>query len=219
MATDDRPVLILGAGGHAKVVLSILQACRREAAAVVGRLPDRTNGFGEVPVIPDDDEALARAKDAGLSFIVAIGDNQTRRVLYERFLSEGVPASSAVHPAAVVASGAEYGSGNMVGAMAVVGPAARVGANTVINTGAIVEHDCVIGDHVHVAPGVRMGGQVSVGDGALVGMGAVLLPGVQVGPAAVIGAGAVVLRDVPAGETLVGVPAKPLHGGRASCTV
>lgn len=218
MGSDDRPVLILGAGGHAKVVLWILRASGRDAAAVVGRLSDPTNGFGEVPVIPGDDEALARAKDAGLSFIVAIGDNQRRRLLYERFLSEGIPASCAVHPTAVIAADAEYGSGSVVGATAVLAPNAKVGANTIINTGAIVEHDCCVGNHVHVAPGVRMGGHVHVEDEALVGIAAVLLPGVQVGRSALVGAGAVVLGDVSAGDTVVGVPAKPLRGGTLPCT-
>lgn len=217
MEANDRAVMILGAGGHAKVVLYILRAAGHETAAVVGQPPDPANGFGDVPVIPSDDEAVARAKEAGLSFIVAIGDNRKRRLVYERFLSEGIPASCAVHPAAVVASEAEYGSGTVVGATAVIAPDTRVGANAVINTGAIIEHDCVVGDHVHVAPGVRMGGQVHVGDEALVGIGAVLLPGVRVGPGAVVGAGAVVLRDVPAGNTVAGVPARPLRGGRVPC--
>lgn len=218
MNTSETPIMILGAGGHAKVVFGILQASGRETAAVVGYLPDGANGFGDVPVIADDDEALARAKDAGFSFIVAVGDNRKRRSLYERFVFEGIPASCAVHPTAAVATDVECGSGTVVGAMAVIGPNARIGANTVINTGAIVEHDCWVGEHVHVAPGVRMGGQVHVEDEALVGIGAVLLPGVQVGFSAVVGAGAVVLRDVPAGDTVVGVPAEPLRGGTLPCT-
>ncbi len=218
METNDKPVMVVGAGGHARVVLYILEASGHEPAAVVGQLPDPGDTFGKVPVIASDDEALAQAKEAGLAFIVAIGDNHKRRSLYERFCSEGVPASCAVHPTAVVASGAEYGAGTVVGAMAVIAPDARVGANAVINTGAIIEHDCVVGDHVHVAPGVRMGGRVSIGDEALIGMGAVLLPGVQVGAEAVVGAGAVVLSDVSAGSTVVGVPAKPLERSAVPCT-
>jgi sugar O-acyltransferase (sialic acid O-acetyltransferase NeuD family) len=218
METNNRPVMILGAGGHARVVLYILEASGRQAAAVVGRVPELGTGFGDVPVIASDDEALLRAKEAGLSFIVAVGDNERRRALYERFLSEGIPANCAAHPTAVVGSRAAYGSGTVVGAMAVIAPDARVGVNAIINTGAIVEHDCLIGDHAHIAPGVRMGGQVRVGDGALIGMGAVLLPGVRVAPAAIVGAGAVVVEEVPEATTVVGVPARPVRGGAISCT-
>lgn len=137
-------------------------------------------------------------------FIVGVGDNRVRERLGGTV--------TVMHQTAIVSPLAAIGQGVFVAARAFVGPGANVAAGVIVNTGAIVEHDCRIGPFAHVASGVVLGGGVEIGRGALVGAGAVVKPWTKIGDWAVVGCGAVVVSDVPAGETWVGVPARPVIG-------
>jgi len=197
---------IIGAGGHAKVVLStVLEA----GLSVDGLFDDDPKKQGidimGIPVIGRISDARKRGPACG---ILAIGDNRTRyRLAQELSEWEWLPV---VHPKAYVHPSVRLGPGTVVFAGAIVQPGVRVGAHIIINTGATVDHDCLVGDFVHIAPGAHLAGSVTIGEGALIGIGAVVLPGIKVGAWAVVGAGAVVVEDVPPHVTVVGVPAKPL---------
>lgn len=204
--------VILGAGGHARVVLDALIAQSRwQRFVFLDRDPAlRGRQVSGVPVVGNDDD-LAQAGGNGFThFIVGvggIGDNAPRLKLYEKGLAAGLEPATAVHPAACLVASCVIGDGTAVLAGVVVNPDAMVGRNVVLNTGCIVEHDCRIGDHVQVSPGAIVLGGVSVGRLAYIGAGAVLIQGVRIGEGAVVGAGAVVLADVPDGARAVGVPA------------
>jgi sugar O-acyltransferase (sialic acid O-acetyltransferase NeuD family) len=194
-------VVVIGAGGHAKVVISTLAASGTPVAAVVD---DDHSKWGTVaqgtPV-----ERLERAR-VGRG-IVGIGDNAQRRDMVRALNLEW---QTAVHPAAYVHPSAKLGRGSVVFAGAIVQPDAVIGDHVIVNTGATVDHDCVIGDFAHIAPGVHLAGSVRVGEGAFLGIGSVACPGVRIGCWARLGAGAVAIRDVPDGVLAVGVPAMEL---------
>lgn len=144
------------------------------------------------------------------ALIVAIGDNDTRRRLFERYRAQGERFGTARHPAAIVADDVVVGEGAMILAGAILNAGVRVGDNAIVNTGAIVEHHVVVGDHSHVAPGTCIGGQAAIGDQALIGIGATVLPRLRIGSGSVVGGGAVVTRSVPDGVTVVGTPARAM---------
>lgn len=204
--------VILGAGGHARVVLDALVAqARWSRYAFLDRDPalhGRT--ISGVPVAGDDDDLVHAGRNGFTHFIVGVGgvgDNAPRSALFEKGLAAGLEPATALHPAAHLAASCAIGDGTAVLAGAIVNPDAAVGRNVVLNTGCIVEHDCRIGDHVQVSPGAIVLGGVSIGHMAYIGAGAVLIQGVRIGEGAVVGAGAVVLADVPDGARAVGVPA------------
>ncbi|QXE90592.1 acetyltransferase [Geomonas subterranea] len=205
------PVLIIGAGGHAKVLVEALLA---EGALIAGMLDADPARLGDsvlgVPVIGDDNTAEDFPRDAVrlVNGIGSIGLPEMRRSIFERFSARGYRFATVVHPSAVVASDVELGAGAQIMAGAVLQPGCRIGDNVIINTRASVDHDCTIGDHTHIAPGVTLSGGVTVGSGCHVGTGATVIQGVRIGDGSVIGAGAVVTKDVAAGLTVVGVPAK-----------
>jgi sugar O-acyltransferase (sialic acid O-acetyltransferase NeuD family) len=203
-------VLVLGAGGHAQVVADILRAQRLAGGPIsfVGYLDDRAADLRDAlggDVLGTIEDCSKIEHDA---LIVAIGDNATRRRLFDHAQDRGAHFATARHPASTIAPNVGVGRGSMVCAGVVVNTMAVIEANTIINTAASVDHHCHIGSHVHIAPGVRLGGDVTVDEGALVGIGAIVLPGKTIGAWAVVGAGAVVISDVPAGATVVGVPAR-----------
>jgi UDP-perosamine 4-acetyltransferase len=208
--------VILGAGGHAKVLIDALRAGGSFVPYGVldSRYPDGPAEVLGVPVLGDD-SLLAEMAGKGVScFAVGVGstgDAGPRRRLYALGLSHHLGPVTVIHPAAWVSPWAKLGAGCQLFAGGVVNAGARLGVNVIVNTGAIVEHDCVIGDHAHIATGACLAGAVEVGEGAHVGSGAAVRQQLRIGRHAVVGTGAVVVKDVPEGVVVAGVPARVLR--------
>ncbi len=200
-------ILVLGAGGHAKVVADIL---RCQGLSVAGFLDDDPQAWGTtrlgLPVLGAIAD-FAQHQPDGL--VLGIGANGVREQIVARLGAAAQPLwCNAIHPRATVAASVQLGRGIVVVAGAVVNPDSVLGDHVIINTGATVDHDCVVGEYVHIAPGVHVCGGVRIGPYAFIGVGAALTPGRNVGAHTIVGAGAVVVRDVPAGVTAKGVPAR-----------
>lgn len=206
-----RPILLYGAGGHARVCLDLL--LEEPWVEIAGVLSDDGRGRADLGhAAQDGPEELQRLAESGISatFCVGIGDNFARQRVSGILTQSGHHLTQAVSRAATVAASVKLGDGVQILPGAIVMAAAVLGDGVIVNTNASVDHDCVIGDFAHVAPGVALGGDVRIGARTLVGLGARVLPGVRVGADVVIGGGAVVIRDVPDGLTVVGNPARPL---------
>src|SRR5581483_3713754 len=203
-------VAVLGAGGHAKVVIATLQAAGFTVGAVFD--DDRSKQGSRLLGVEVQGTLDDFAGSGYRRAVLAIGDNATRMRLAER-LGDRLPEIEwivAVHPQACLHESVKLGEGAVVFAGAIIQPDTMIGAHTIINTGATVDHDCRIGDFAHIAPGVHLAGEAHVGRGAFLGIGAAIIPGRAVGEWATVGAGAVVVSDIPANVTAVGVPARVL---------
>ena len=208
--------VIIGGGGHARVLIDCLQAAGMSLALAV--LDADPSLWGktilDVPVLGNDNMLSGLARAGTRHFIVGIGatgDNRRRRAAFENALALGLRPLSVRHPSAVVSRSAGIGEGAQLLPACIVNTGARVGTNVIVNSGAVVEHDCAIGDHAHVATGAMLAGTVSVGSGAHIGAGAVIRQGVHIGDDALVGAGAVVVKDVAAGTVVIGVPAETIQ--------
>ena len=200
----DRQLILLGGGGHAKVVAEAAVAAGWSVKGVI----DPKKPSWEIPYLGDDG-AMESFRSPDVRFIVAIGDPPSlRQVVYERVPQE--EAAIIIHPGAIISVSARIAPGCQIMAGAVLQADVTVAENSIINTGARIDHDCQIGPHSHVAPGAVLCGGIIVGSHALIGAGAVLTPGVRIGEGAVVAAGAVVVRDTPANGRVGGVPAQPL---------
>lgn len=197
-------LLIVGAGGHAKVVVDAARAASIEVAGALGRPGDPDTVLG-IPVITD-----ASSVDADC-FIVAIGDNGVRARRFSEFSASGLPPANVIHPSAVIGSNVDFGQGVFVAAGVVVNACAQIGDDSVLNTGCTVDHDCRVGAHALVGPGASLCGGASVGEGVTLGAGACVVPGASVGTWTVVGAGAAVTNDLPSESVCVGVPATPIR--------
>jgi sugar O-acyltransferase (sialic acid O-acetyltransferase NeuD family) len=191
-------IIIYGGGGHAKVVLDVIQQSGQNAEGVIDNKFD-----GDLLGIPRYREIPAQLRDCAV--IVAIGDNKVRKQISAGLNNHFI---NVVHPSAMVSAHATVGTGNMLLHRAIVQAGTTIGNHTIINTAAQVDHDCTIGNYVHVAPGAILCGTISIGEGTLVGAGAVIKPGVKIGAWAVIGSGTVVIRDVPDFAVVVGNPGR-----------
>ena len=201
------PVLVLGAGGHAKVVIESLRACGREVVGVLDADPTPRKVAG-APVIGSDD-ALERLRAEGMACaFVALGGNALRARLGARLRSLGYALADAVHPSATLSPSVALGEGVAVMAGACLNADTRVGDFAIVNTGSTVDHDGDLGEACHVAPRCGLAGNVTLGARAFLGVGCSVIPDVTIGADAVVGAGAAIVRDIPAGALAMGVPAR-----------
>lgn len=195
----DIPVVIFGAGGHARVVLELLEEAGRGVRGFVADAPDVTTLLG-YPV-QDWKDAIVDGSD----WIVAIGDNAVRR---KKAALIGSAFQKVAHRSAYLSPRMSWGEGTVMMSGASIHTAAIVGRHCIVNTHASVDHDCVLGDYVHVAPHAALCGHVEVGEGTLIGAGAIVTPRVRIGRWTVIGAGAVIRSDIPDGVMVAGNPGR-----------
>jgi len=200
---------VLGAGGHAKVVISTLQACGLLDLALYDDEPSKAGTHVLGVEVRGTLELVARGIFGAV--VIAIGDNQMRHSIVRRLGDRTWVC--VVHPTACIHESVSVGVGTVVFASVTLQPDVTVGAHSILNTGAIVDHDCFIGDYAHVCPGVVLTGGVHVGEGALIGAGSTVAPGVRIGEWATVGAGTMVLRDVPAQALVAGNPGRLLQDG------
>jgi sugar O-acyltransferase (sialic acid O-acetyltransferase NeuD family) len=201
--------IVVGAGGHARVVMDALQLTY-PGPCHFAFVDDDVALHGQMILGQPVLGAASEFVQAGTFFHVAVGSNATRYLLHQRLMAAGGFPVAVVHPKAVVSSHAELAAATFVAAQAVIAPAAKIGIGVIVNHGAIVDHDCAVGDFCHIAPSASLAGGVTLGRQVFVGAGARVLPGVFIGDEAVIGAGAVVRADVSPNTTVVGVPARSL---------
>jgi sugar O-acyltransferase (sialic acid O-acetyltransferase NeuD family) len=201
--TTASGVYVIGAGGHGKVVVRLLQELGHHVAAVFDDDPRRWQApLLGVPVLGP----VTRIEEhPRLPAVIAVGDNAARRQIAERY---PLPWLTAVHPRAIVDRSVRLGRGTVVLPGAVIQVDACLGDHVIVNTAATVDHDCRIGDYAHLAPGSHLAGGVCIGGGVLVGIGAVAIPGITIGARTTVGAGAAVVCDLPSDAVAVGVPAK-----------
>ncbi len=197
-------LLILGAGGHGRVVAdaalasgawSRVSACDRNPARSAGKL------LSGVPLVAIDAPGLG-----SYMLHVAIGNAGNREK--ETAATSDRQHATVVHPYASVSSHASMVAGCFIAAQAVVAPGALIGRAVIINHGAVVDHDVVVGEFSHIAPGAVLGGGVQVGRRVLVGAGATVLPGIRIADDVTIGAGAVVADPIEQAGVYAGVPAR-----------
>lgn len=204
------PVIVLGAGGHAAVLIDALQITGRVILGCLapGNTPAATGPLG-VEILGNDG-ILARYAPDAVDLVNGIGATDTmaspggtvRRNLQLGLRQRGFIFASVIHPAATIGDGCDIAAGTQIMAGAVVQTGSRIGAGSIVNTGARIDHDCTVGELVHIAPGVTLCGDVTIGDGAFIGAGATVIPGIEIGAGARIGAGMTILADVPVADRL-----------------
>lgn len=198
-------IFLIGAGGHAKVVLDALLLNDAPLSQISIRDDRESLSHSSLLGCPINFPAFS-IEIADAFFHLSIGHAEVRRRMWDQFVRAGARALTIRHPLSAVSEFATVGDGSFLAAGAIVAPSSTIGCSVIVNHGAVVDHDCFVDSFSHIAPNATLGGGVKIGAGVLVGAGATILPGIEVAERAVIGAGTVVTKNVGVGEVLVGVP-------------
>ena len=203
----NKQVVIIGAGGHAKVIADIVEKSNDQIVGFLDdNLPKNTTIIKNYKVIGDfDNRFTISILNDNIEFITALGDNKKRKEIAN---TPNIKFYTAIHPSAQIGLDVEIGEGTVIMANSVINSSAKIGKHSIINTGAIVEHDNNIEDFVHISPNVALGGTVKVGECTHIGIGATVKNNITICNNCIIGAGAVVVKNINKEGIYVGVPVK-----------
>ncbi len=203
---SNKPVILIGCGGHAKVVACALLDSGREVIGVVDNQFDGVKPWRwGIDLIGDDSAVLGFADDE-VELALGIGQmpgNNLRQRIFDDFKDKGYRFATVVSPRAMISRDVVLAEGVQVLDGAIIQCCCVIGANTIVNTGAQLDHDCEIGSNCHLAPGTTLSGGVKVGNGTMIGVGATVIQGISIGQGAILGAGATCYRDVNDAELLL----------------
>lgn len=204
-------IVVIGGGGHAKVVISILGKLKRHR--ILGYIDLKDNGaLLGLPCLGSDRELAALAVERNeVSAVLAVGQvglGKQRHDLWKKLHSLALSFPLIVSPDAIVNEEVSGGEGAVVMDGAVINSGAKIGLGAIVNTNSTIEHDVVLEDWVHVAPGATISGGVTVGRFSMIGAGATIIEGKKIAAGCLVGAGATVVRDLKEAGVYVGSPAR-----------
>lgn len=195
---------LYGAGGHAKVVIEILNQNKIPIGGIFDDIPSADSLLGHEIL---DASELRQLKD--YEFIITIGNNKLRKKIAKKL--GPTKFGTVIHHTSNISESALINDGSLVTASVTINACCKIGDHCIINTGSVIDHDCQIDSYVHIGPNATLCGNIVIEEGALIGAGAVIGPGVKIGKWAIIGAGTVIIKDVPAFKTVVGAPVRYIN--------
>jgi len=204
----SKPILMLGAGGHAIVLMDIILSQGSEVIGVVcPTIEEERKAFFSGEHFSSDDDVFTFDPESIL-LVNGIGslpnDNGVRERLYNRFVSKGYKFATVISHNAIVSPSVKLGEGVQLMHGVIVQPGSYIGCNTIVNTGALVDHDCQVGEHNHLAPNVTFSGHVTTGKKVHVGTGASVIQNISIGDNTIVGAGSVVTRNISENSQVFG---------------
>lgn len=210
MPRNKPPVVLIGSGGHAKIIIDLVELANLYSIVGVTTIDPEIETFNNYPVLGGDDVLPSLWGDGIRHAVIGIGgftNNKLRKSIFEKLKSMGFEIVVTIHPSAVIARDVLIGEGSVLFAGVVLNPGVSIGKNVIIATGSTVDHETLIADHVLVSAGVSIGADVRIEEEALLAIGSTVVSGKKIGRNSLVAAGAVVVRDVEDGIAVAGVPA------------
>ena len=212
MGSDPPHRLIFVCGGRLAGLLYSIFGRQYEIVGYVDDVQDADAYLNRTYGVPclGSSAALPLLKAEGVAAVVSVTDAAARQKYGVLLRSLDFELATLVSPTAIVDEYARLGSGCIIRHQAIVSAQVELGRNCVVSDNAYVGHDSTVGDHTYISPGVCINGSVTIGEASFIGTGAVILPERRIGSGCTIGASACVVADVADGQTVAGVPARPL---------
>lgn len=207
-----KEIIIIGAGGHAKVIIDIILQRKEKIndnLMIKGILDDSFSENEEkelfgIPIIGKVDKILELSSN--IYYIIAIGSNSIRKKISQKY--KDIKYITLIHPKAIIAENVSINTGTVLMAGSIINSYTKIGKHCIINTGSIIEHDNIIEDYVHISPRAIICGGVIVEEETWIGAGSTVIQGLRIGKKVVIGAGSVTIKDVENFSIIAGIPAK-----------
>lgn len=204
-------IILVGSGGHAKIVIDILNEmnCYEVIGAVTN---EKLNSFCGLPVLGNDEVLDTYFANGITKLAMGVGgftSNSLREQVYKSLRVRQFEFINCIHPSAIISKSCKIGDGCVIFAGTILNADVVIGNNVIIATGSTIDHETRLGDHVLVSAGVTIGANNKISTGALIALGAKIVSGVTIGENSLVAAGSVVVKNVPANTAVFGMPAKP----------
>lgn len=204
-------LLIIGAGGHGKVVADTALAMKQwTQIAFLDDAPNPPAQILDFAVLGSSSLLGKTLMPSEYQIAIAIGNNLARANIFNQIQQIGFESPIIIHPSAVVSRFAQIGAGSVIFAQAVIQAASQIGRGVIINTAATIDHDCIIGDFAHISPAAHLAGGTQVGEQSWLGINSCTKQFIKIGKNVIVGAGGVVVKNISDGITVVGNPASEL---------
>jgi sugar O-acyltransferase (sialic acid O-acetyltransferase NeuD family) len=203
--------VIIGAGGHARSILSLLKTTQTFNPIIIIDLnfSGREEKIFEVPVVGIENNLIKDLKQLGHDYLfLAIGENSHRQKLFMMLKETGFYFPNLIANSSILKQEMIIGTGNVICEKAYIGPKVKIGNNNIFNTSCLVEHECEIGNHSHIAPNCAISGRTKMGDNVFMGISSTVIDKISICSDVIVGAGGVVVKDISVPGTYVGVPVK-----------
>lgn len=204
----DKKLIIIGAGGHGKVIADIAKLNGYQEIFFLDDDPTKKEN-GKYIVVGTTDK-IAKYIDS-YDFFVAIGNNQIRKKISLKLKQKKIKQPVLIHPSAIIDESVVVEQGTVIMANVVVNADTKIKEGCIINTASSIDHDCLIGSYVHISPGAHVAGTVVIGDLTWIGIGVSIKNNIKICENNIIGAGSVIVKDIIEKGTYVGIPAKKVH--------
>ncbi len=195
---DQSPVIILGAGGHAKVLINMLQRNNTPIIGITGKNKINNNFSTKISYLGDD-SVITKYKPNEVLLVNGLGSlpgKNQRKLLANKFRKFGYQFLSVIDDTAIIANDVELAEGVQIMAGVIIQPGSKIGTDSIINTSSSIDHDCTIGSFCHIAPGVTLSGEVYVGDNTHIGTGSCIIQGIRVGSNCIVAAGSALHKNI-----------------------
>jgi sugar O-acyltransferase (sialic acid O-acetyltransferase NeuD family) len=206
-------IIIIGSGGHAKIILDILEKINKyEIIGVVTE--DTMDNFNGYPILGNDEVLSDLLKKDIKNVAMGIGglrDNFLRKKIFEKVKKQGFNVISVIDPSAIISKSVSLGEGVVIFAGVVINTGVFIGNNVIIATSSTIDHETKVEDHVLISAGVTIGANDLIQEGALLSLGSKVISGLKIGKNILVGAGAVVVSDCMDTGTYLGVPARKVE--------
>ena len=205
MKNKQKPIIIVGSGGHAGVVLEVLQEQKLQVLGLIDPSKKLGEKYFGIEVIGDDNSILDFPSNKILlaNGLGSLPNNNQRWNLAKKMRQLGYQFISIVHPKAIISKSVSLAEGSQIMAGCILQHDVSIGLDSIVNTGSIIDHDCKIGSNCHIAPGSVLSGNVIVGDGVHIGTGVAVIQERKIGKNAIIAAGSVIYKDVQPNTTFI----------------
>lgn len=208
MLSEQKNLIIIGVGGHARAVID---AAELQGFNILGIIDTNYHDQEEEIInykVMGGFSALEYFDTKDTDVFIAIGDGKERILYFEKARKMGFSIPKIIHPAAILSKYVTIGNGAFVNAGVILNSEIVIGDNSIVNTGAILDHEVHLGRYSHIAPGCKIGGRVEIGEFTFIGIGSTVIDKIKIGSHVMVGAGSVVIKDVESDSTVVGIPSR-----------
>lgn len=204
-------VIVIGDGGHAKIVIDILREMGTyEIIGVTSKQADKQI-FYDLPILGNDDILVKYQKEGINNVAIGIGgfkDNELRTRIFNDLFSKGFNIINVIHPKSIIANSVILGKGVVIFAGVILNTGVNLGDNVIVATGSTVDHETIIDKHCLISAGVTIGANTRINSGTLCALGSKVISGITIGENVLVAAGAVVVSNLKTGSKVFGIPAK-----------